>query len=327
MIARLGLVLWLGCSPWAHGQEALQALWEPSGRTQAPAWFQVKPAEPGMLGRAAFGVLPAAEGRDCLVTVCFQESEGGFLRILWEGQNGGAVTLSENFYEGIGLANKRSLLLSRALVGEGGTLVFQSGDRDLGLDKLKLEWLRSVPVQVVEGEGDGLRVLEEGGKGLGADELHGDMPFPEEDLWRGEIVTAPLLEKPERIEEGTAFACTLEKVPEQALLEVEVAGLPVDRALRVWANGSDAGLLVPEVPVLEDPGYRQDAGGNWMYAGWRKARLLLNTEGLRADNNEFQFGPAGKDGALPPIAVKNLKLQLRYPLLRALVPEIRPSQP
>lgn len=325
MIARLGLVLWLGCSMLAHGQEALQALWEPSGERPAPAWFQAKPAEPGMLGRAAFGVLPAAEGRDCLVTVCFRESEGGFLRILWEGQDGEAVTLSENFYEGIGLANKRSLLLSRALVGEGGALVFQSGSQDLGLDKLKLEWLHSVPVQVVEGEG--VRVLEEGGKGLSADELHGDAPFPEEDLWRGEIVTAPLLEKPERIEEGTVFACVLEKAPEQALLEVEVAGLPVDQALRVWVNGTQAGILVPEVPVLEDPGYNRDAAGSVSYAGWRKGRLLLNTEGLRADDNEFQFGPAEKDGALPPIAVKNLKLQLRYPLLRALVPEIRPSQP
>ena len=54
-----------------------------------------------------------------LVTVYFQEKQGGFMRISWQGTQGAQV-LSDNFYEDIGMANQRSLLISPAtLIGDG----------------------------------------------------------------------------------------------------------------------------------------------------------------------------------------------------------------
>ena len=71
-----------------------------------------------------------------LVTVYFQEKQGGFLRIIWTGTQG-AQLLSDNFYENIAMNNQRSLLISPATLVGDGVLSFQCGDTDLGIQRIK----------------------------------------------------------------------------------------------------------------------------------------------------------------------------------------------
>jgi hypothetical protein len=77
-----------------------------------------------------------------LVTVYFQEKQDGFMRISWQGTQGAQV-LSDNFYENIGMANQRSLLISPATLIGDGILTFQCGDSTLGIQRIKLEWLEN----------------------------------------------------------------------------------------------------------------------------------------------------------------------------------------
>ena len=287
--------------------------WPLAADTALPSWL----GRPAAKMDAAFAtvdvpVFPVDGTGNLLVTLYFDEADLGFLRVYWKGGET-AERLAGNLSEGIGLRNQRSLLLDRKLLTGPGLLTIQSGSEKNRLLAIRFEWVE--PRTILAGRGTRLPVLmPETGVPLSEADLQPDRPFLASDEWRERVITAPLTEKPERIEEGVVFTAVLESPSERARLEVWVSGLPLAATWEVRLNGEIAGILQVDVPDLLDAAYQRDAAGDDSYGGWRRGTLYFPT-GLLQGENQIEFWSEGADG--PgfgyPVAIKDLKLQLQFP--------------
>src|SRR5258708_15884852 len=75
-------------------------------------------------------ITPPDPQASLVVTLYFQEKQGGFLRASWITSQTAQV-LSENLYEGIAMQNQRSFLVSPGTLAGAGTLSFQSSSSTL----------------------------------------------------------------------------------------------------------------------------------------------------------------------------------------------------
>jgi hypothetical protein len=252
-----------------------------------------------------------------LVTVYFQEKQGGFMRISWKGTQQSQV-LVDNFYENIGIANQRSLLISPATLIGDGILSFQCGDSDLGIQRIKLEWLENKSALVSPSIRD-LLVTPSFGPTQPSLTLNGQETVAEPGAWDGDIVTVPLTDQPARIEDGVEFNIDLDKVPVTARLTMKVAGLPLSHHLVVWVNEKRAGTITPTVPDLLDGGYLPAASAT-AYSGWRDGSFFVPVALLKPGNNALQLSEedeavdaSGSTSATPaPLAIKTFVMQLNY---------------
>jgi hypothetical protein len=262
-----------------------------------------------------------------LVTVYFQEKQGGFMRIVWQGTQG-AQLLSDNFYEGIGMANQRSLLISPAMLIGDGILTFQCGDSVLGIQRIKLEWLESKNGLVSPGVQD-LLVTPSTGPTQLAQSLNGQANPTGPGAWQGQLVTVPITDEALRIEQGVEFSVQLDNVPGAARMALKEAGLPLGKHLVVWINQQRAGTVTPAVPDLLDSGFLTDANAAASYIGWRDGSFYVPVSLFKAGLNTVQFsaeddaastpGNAGAADTGPetPLAIKAIVLQLNYPPAQA----------
>jgi hypothetical protein len=263
-----------------------------------------------------------------LVTVYFQEKQDGFMRISWDGTQGAQV-LSDNFYEDIGMANQRSLLISPATLIGDGTLTFQCGDSILGIQRIKLEWLENKSGLVSPDVRD-LLVTPAMGPTQLSQNLNGQPNATEPGAWQNQLVTVPLTDSALRIEQGVDFSVDLDKVPATARLALKEAGLPLGEHLVVWINQQRAGTITPSVPDLLDAGFLADAKASTSYVGWRDGSFYAPVSLLKEGVNTVQFSdendatPTASDsGADQPLAIKALVLQLNYES----APPAAPAQP
>ena len=257
-----------------------------------------------------------------LVTVYFQEKQDGFMRIVWKGTQG-AQLLSDNFYEGIGMANQRSLLISPATLIGDGILTFQCGDSTLGIARIKLEWLENKSGLVSPAVPD-LLVTPAIGPTQSAVTFNGQANPTGLGAWQGQLVTVPLTDGAVRIEQGVDFTVDLDKVPVSARLALKEAGLPMGQHLIVWVNDQPAGTITPTVPDLLDAGFLTDENASISYVGWRDGSYYVPVSMLKAGVNSVAFteeadapSTSGNAGASTtpvdaPLAVKGLVLQLNY---------------
>lgn len=256
-----------------------------------------------------------------LLTVYFQEKDGGFLRIIWAGSNGAKV-ISDNFYENIGMANQRSLLIDASTLGGDGTLTFQCGDSALGIQRLKLEWLENKPGLAPSSVTDTL-VTPSSGPTQPEQAFNGQPPPAQIAAWQNQLINVPLADAPVRIEDGVQFSLDLDSAPTTARIALQETGLAFGKHLTVWVNDQYAGTITPSVPDLTDSGYfSADAGTN--YVGWRDGSFFVPVSLLKSGVNTLQFDndadvPTGiattaapSTGANPPLALKNLVMQLIY---------------
>jgi hypothetical protein len=286
-----------------------------------PTWLGQPITPTATFAKLDLPIIPVDAQSQLLVTVYFQEKEGGFLRITWTGPDG-AHLLSDNFYEGISMDNQRSLLVPAAMLQDKGTLTFQCGDTTLGIQRIKLEWLES-KTSLVSPEVEDLLVTPATQPTQLARNLDGWPQPAGEGAWRDKIVTVPVTDQPQRIEQGVEFSIQLDSVPNSGRLSLKEAGLPWGKRLIVWINQQRAGTITPGVPTLEDQGYSPASGD--AYVGWREGSLFLPAAKLRVGVNTVQFSteddgdavPPGTTSTdpntLPPLAVKGVVLQFDYP--------------
>jgi hypothetical protein len=269
-------------------------------------------------------ITPPDANAALLITVFFQEKEGGFLRIAWQGPQV-AQTVSDNFYEGIGMSNQRSLLLSPETLTGGGTLMFQCGDATLGIQRIKLEWLENrnglVSPQVQD-----LLVTPSTGTTQPAQNLNGQAKPADAAAWQAQIVTVPITDLPQRIEQGVEFSVQLDNVPASGRLALKETGLPLGKNLIIWINQQRAGTITPAVPDLAEDGYLSDATASPAYVGWRDGSFYVPVAVLKTGVNTVQFSveddlPSANAAAVDPstsptcpLAVKDLVFQLNYPV-------------
>jgi hypothetical protein len=253
-------------------------------------------------------ITPPKGGYGLAVTIYFSDDDAGFLRVLWDGA-GVQQLLAHDLKQRSGVMISRTLLIPEECLQAPGTMVLQSPVAQSPVRRVHMEWL--VPAVTNAAEGAMIPALLRGaGQTLLADEVTGEPYFPLEDVWGGEVISAPLSDRVERLDAPTAFVVELEAAPRQARLQTKIAVSNPDQPISVYLNGNYAGVLGLHVPDLLDPGYVQE-GETWRYYGWMDATLLLPHGLLRPGENliEFQW-PTGVE--TERIALKDLVLQLRY---------------
>lgn len=253
-----------------------------------------------------------------LVTVFFQEKQGGFLRIIWKGTQGSQI-LSDNFYEDIGMSNQRSLLIpATTLIGDG-TLSFQCGDANLGIQRIKLEWLQPQNA-LVSPDVIGEIVAPAVGAPRTALAYDGANSTTQSAAWQDDVVTVPLSDEPVRVEQGVEFSVDLDKVPGLARIALKETGLPMGQHLVVWINEKRAGTITPAVPDLLDDGFTTTIATTSDYVGWRDGSFYVPVALLKNGINTVQFSQEDDgssslltvSGTGMPLALKSILMQLDY---------------
>ena len=287
-----------------------------------PAWVGQPEVPATVFGTLNVPILPPDPSASLLVTVYFQEKESGFLRLIWKGTQGAQI-LSDNFYENIGMANQRSLLISPDTLFGDGTLMFQASDTKLGIQRIKFEWLESRNALVSPEIRDTL-VTPVSGQTQPSIALNGAPISTSPGAWDNQVVTVPMTDAPVRIEQGVDFSIDLDQVPNSARIALDEAGLPLGKRLVVWVNGARAGTTTPAVPDLLDDGYiaTEDQSTNstatTAYFGWRGASFYPPVSLLKTGVNTIQFSveddstSTASADASAPLAIKNLVMQLNY---------------
>ena len=230
-------------------------------------------ATPTWLGHAVVPVSTFAElnlplttpqaGQALLVTLTFREKTGGFLRLIWQGAQGEQQVLTNNFYQGIGMANQRALLIPADVVQGSGTLLLQCGATDLGVQSISLEWLENQSALASPEKPDEL-VVSSLGTIASAASLDGQPPQAESAALEGTLVTVPVISAPERIEQGVQFGLQLDDTPTGARLSMKEAGLPWDQHLVLWINQQRAGTITPRYLILAIPGSIRPLTEAWL---------------------------------------------------------------
>jgi hypothetical protein len=305
-----------------------------SASEATPVWLGRPTTPSGTFATLDLPITPPSPGAALLVTVFFQEKNGGFLRIGWQADaapadNTGDVAgpgevpvssmLCDNFYEGIGMENQRSLLIPAETMKGAGELVLQCGDSTLGISRIRLEWLQSSTGLSSPAITD-LLVTPADGKTRLAAELAGQPPTAQDPAWSGRIVNVPVTDVPLRIEQGVDFTVQMDDAPAQARIALKESGLPWGQHLVVWLNNQRAGIVQPAVPELGDAGYPDDPSAP--YIGWREGTFRVPVGLLTTGNDTLQFStepdvppttPADPNAVTVPLAVKDVMVQLDYP--------------
>lgn len=263
-------------------------------------------------------ITPPDPSASLLVTIFFQEKEQGFLRISWKGPQS-AQMLSDNFYEGIAMNNQRSLLIASDTMQGAGTLSFQCGETTMGIQRVRLEWLENRTGLVSQQVQDVL-VTPASGMTQAAQTLSGQPAPADAAAWKGRVVTVPLTDLPERIEQGVEYSVQMDNMPSLSRLALKESGLLWGQHLVVWINRKRAGIITPSVPDLLDDGFFTQTNAASGYVGWRDGSSFIPISLLKTGTNTILFSTEGDaagsvDGgdSYAPLAVKNVALQLYYP--------------
>lgn len=279
-----------------------------------PAWMHGPPVSaPGEGARVAFRLSPPS-GRDLLVHLIFDESNGGALRVEWlrDGSSTPEV-ISENLAEGIGAPNQRRLLISASNLGGNGTLLLQGGSR-INVNRVKFEWVsehtmlasssRYVPVVVTASR---LTLAET--------DVDGGPRQALRDEWHDQVVSAALTEKAELLTPSITLVATLEQAPMQARFETFLAGVFLDQEVWLIVNDQEVGPLAIDVPALQDPGHIGLSGHQMQFAGWRRANIHVPAEFLLPGENSVMLelrSPLNADYRNKTY-LRDAVLELRYP--------------
>lgn len=291
----------------------------------SPIWIQNTTAQQpnSYLATETFSYTPQSEtkGLDLAVTVYFNENVGSFLRVYWHSPYS-VRALSENLFEGISMPNQRILLIPYEELSNFGDIIFQSGEKEHSLIKVKFQWLRPQVVSIPK-KFDRTALIDSEGQTYTKYESEGHAPLEIEDEYWADIVRAPLISLPERIEDIVEFVFELEEIPNIARLEAQFAGLPLLGKADVWLNDTNLGSLNLRVPSLSDEGY------NWNdqleYVGWREGAMLIHPAMLVEGTNRVIIDWNNPDFPrdATPVAVRDLVLELSY----AEPPELKFREP
>lgn len=293
------------------GGEIPPAIWDATAPVAPPWWFgpvQVYPAINMTVWRAP--VRPPPGNSRLAVTLLFQENQGGFARLVWQGSSR-AVTICSNLYEGAAPLHLRTLLLDRETLAGPGQLVLEAtGERPVLL-RAELSWVEPLVLAANGRVPPGL-YLAPSGKIFPADELQGSGRRAPQDDHKGRIVDAVLDPGPIAVPVQTPvrFLVTMPALPAYARLEGQVAGLSPAEQPSLSVNGKILTAVAVELPGLDDPGFRWLPGaGDPALGGWRNVTAFVPKGFLQAGENQLEWkGPPTSAGS----TLRNLRLQISY---------------
>jgi hypothetical protein len=290
------------------------------GSVALPAWLSQPQVPETTFATLNLPIQPPDTTSSLLVTLFFQEKTDGFLRVIWKNASA-SQELSSNFYEGIGMSNQRSLLISPDTLQGGGTLILQCGDMALGVQRIRFQWLKS-QAGLVSPEILDTLVTPAPGSTQTAQALDGQPPAAGAAAWQQQVVTVPVTDTPQRIEQGVEFSVQVDNAPASGRIKLKENGLPWGKHLVVWINQQRAGTMTPAVPDLTDDGFLPAASS--VYVGLREGSFFIPGSALKAGTDTLQFSveddgqtdaTAPDPAAAPlPLAVKEVVLQLNCPV-------------
>ena len=293
------------------GGEIPPAVWDAVAPEAPPWWFgpvQVYPAINMTVWRAP--VRPPPGNSRLAVTLLFQENQGGFARLVWQGSSR-AVTVCSNLYEGAAPLHLRTLLLDRETLAGPGQLVLEAtGERPVLL-RAELSWVEPLVLAASGRVPPGL-YLAPSGKIFPADELQGSGRRAPQDDRKGRIVDAVLDPGPITVPAQTPvrFLVTIPALPAYARLEAQVAGLSPAEQPSLSVNGKTLTAVAAELPGLDDPGFRWLPGaGDPALGGWRNVTAFVPKGFLQAGENQVEW--KGSQNSPGP-TLRNLRLQISY---------------
>jgi len=287
------------------------AVWDASANLSPPTWFGPVQTAAGARMTVWRATLRPPPGPSRLaVTLIFDESQGGFARLIWQGP-GRSVTLCGNLYEGVASLHARTLLLDRETLGGPGQLVLEATGSRPVLARAELAWVEPLVLAATGWNPAGF-YLAPSGKIYPADELQGSgRRFPQDER-RGQIVDAVLDAGPVKVAPDTPvrFVAPLTKVPAFARLEAQVAGLTPQEEPILSVNGRPLAAVAVSLPGLEDAGYRWlAADARLHYGGWRTVTAHVPAGWLQAGENQLDWQcPLGSGG----MTIRHLRLQASY---------------
>ena len=293
------------------GGEIPAAVWDAAAPMVPPAWFgPVQTAAGANMTVWRASIRPPPGQSRLAVTLLFEETQGGFARLIWQGP-GRAVTICGNLYEGAAPWHARTLLLDReTLAGHGQLVVEATGSRPV-LARAELSWVEPLVLAASGWTPPGL-YLAPSGKIFPAEELQAQGRRAPQDEPKGRIIDAVLDAGPVKVEPQTPvrFLAPISVAPSHARLEAQVAGLGPAEEPILWVNGRAVPAVAVELPGLEDAGYRWLAGPQRLaYGGWRKVAAHVPSGWLSAGENQLDWHcPVGSSG----MTLRQLRLQLSY---------------
>lgn len=285
-----------------------------SPETVLPWWLEVSDGGmESMFGTRSFGLTPPEGDWDLAVTVYYDETPGGSLRIYWSSPERTEI-LTDNLYEGSCLPNQRTILIRRAMLSQPGRLTFQSATSLMNPWRIRWEWLKPTTVWTSSAKTDEWALVEDSGQVLTTKEISGDELAHPSDNWKRRVITAYLSERVERFENSIEFVTQIESIGEVCCLSASLAGVPMDRQLEIWLNGEWAGQLALETPDLSNTAYRAGVEGQTIFSGWRKGTIFIPSKLLQTGENRFQIGfdSTEETAVAQPLAIKNVALQIKY---------------
>ena len=287
------------------------AVWDASISLTPPAWFgPVQTAAGANMTVWRASVRPPPGQSRLAVTLVFEETQGGFARLIWQGP-ARAVTLCGNLYEGAAPLHARTLLLDRETLGGSGQLVVEATGTRPVLSRAELSWVEPLVLAASGWAPPGL-YLSPSGKIFPADELHGQGRRAPQDEKKDRIIDAVVDAGPLKIlpQMPVRFLIPVTAAPTHARVEAQVAGLAPGEEPLLWINGRPLPAVAVDLPALDDAGYRwSSSGAGLAYGGWRRVTAHVPPGGLSAGENQLDWqSPVGSAG----MTVRHLRLQLSY---------------
>ena len=278
----------------------------------APSWMQpVRWMEQAGLEILTVDLHPAGLGQGLLLSTVFRPRPDGFVRVIWKSPSQ-SVTLCADLTEGYPSLHQRALFLDSAWLNQAGQLWIEA--KGAYLEKVRLEWVESVGWSRVD-QGGG--VQSGSGRAYRPEELFGDQYQPVAPQSAPGAVEALLQPGPIPLQERSVrLRVPLAGVVDYARLEFWVAGLESSEHLLLTLNDGPLMELRPEVPRLEDPGYRYDPGsGRTEVGGWRRVSVFLPGRQLQVGVNGLLLA-AGALATTAEILIRDLRLQVAFQLDR-----------
>jgi len=280
-----------------------------------PGWLTLVPSSslPETVGEESF-VIHKSTPESLLLTVWFEEKDGGFLRLIEKDGSGVARTLATNFYEGTSLPNRRTLLIPGP-IADGTVLTFQSSD--LVAPVLRILWQWTSPHTLpATASGADAAVLTDHTVLKEAEVATPSAPLPPSGTIATDFTATPLLAQPLKVPASgiVEFTALLDRLPRQTRLVCKGAGLPPNVVLECRVNGTRVGLLSPVPPSLKDP--------SWFFSetaarvvGWQEMAVAAPGSAWHSGENKIEFVPlaVGSENIGPDsFALKDLLLEATY---------------
>lgn len=307
----IGALLWCGvCGAAVHVTEF--PLPETGGDSSPPLNGPPVVME-DMNHRIQLPLLGMDSEEDVFLTVIFRERGADALRLYWfvEGFSSG-ILLAENLCDGVRGWNQKTIRLPRLPAGREATLEIEARGPERLVERVVIAAARREPVQMAP-DADAVAYVSSAGRRFKEEDVSGG-PRPAltgPDTWADSVLDAPLQEEHEILElsGGVEFLVPIDEPPDMALLACELLDSDINAPKPVvWVNGSRLGTLGAESPNLRDHGYLLLEGAPPVYAGWRRAGILIPGHLLRDGENSILIHSERE-----AVFIQETLLQFRFP--------------